>query len=267
MAVLEWDKAGEKTYQTGVERGVLYLGDKVAVWNGLISLEEDATAELKSYYMDGVKFLDSVIPGEFSGKLKAFTYPDEFDDAIGIIEHRPGLFYHEQPPKKFNLSYRTLVGNDLEGTDHGYRLHLLYNLVAVADATSFETMASSISPAEFSWALTGTPDVINSFRPMVHISIDSRQVYPEFLQNLEDILYGTDTTTPRFPPASEVAEIFSLEDTLIITDNGDGTWTADDFSNIYITMTDATTFEIHGADATYHTDDPDRYDISSTNVD
>jgi hypothetical protein len=267
MTVLEWDKVGEKVYQTGVDRGVLYLGTRVAAWNGLVSVDEDPTFEQKSYYMDGVKFLGSVIPGEYNGKLKAFTYPDEFNHALGIVEDRAGLFYYEQPPKKFNLTYRTLIGNDLDGTDHGYKIHLLYNLVALADTTSFQTMASSVAAAEFSWALSGTPELIDGFRPTVHIAIDSRQAFPEFVQSLEDILYGTSSTSPRFPTVDEVAEIFSLEDTLIITDHGDGTWTADDFSNIYITMTDATTFEIHGADATYHVGDPDTYDISSTNVD
>lgn len=267
MTVLEWDRIGERIYQTGVDRGVLYLGDTVAVWNGLISVDEDPTFEQKSYYMDGFKFLGSVTPGEFNGKLKAFTYPDEFNSAIGIAEDRAGLFYYEQPPKKFDLTYRTLIGNDLDGIDHGYKIHLLYNLLAAADSASFQTMASSISPAEFSWNLTGTPELIEGFRPAVHIAIDSRQVFPEFLQSLEDILYGTSSTSPRFPTVVEVAEIFSMEDTLIITDHGDGTWTADDFSDIYITMLDATTFEIHGADATYHVGDPDTYDISSTHVD
>ena len=108
MATLVWDKVGERVYQTGVDHGVLYLHDgTVAVWNGLTNVEESSDSELKSFYLDGVKYLENLIPGDFVGKLTAFTYPDEFDSVNGIGRSSPGLSYHNQPSKSFNLSYRT----------------------------------------------------------------------------------------------------------------------------------------------------------------
>ena len=152
MAVLAWDQVGDRTYQTGVSRGVLYTQDgDVAVWNGLTSVEESSTAEIKSFYLDGVKYLDNLVPGDFSGSLKAFTYPDEFEEAIGVVDVAPGLYYHDQPSRSFNLSYRTTVGNDLSGMEYGYKIHLLYNVIANPDTTVFETLRDEAAALEFSW--------------------------------------------------------------------------------------------------------------------
>jgi hypothetical protein len=265
MATLVWDKVGDREYQTGVDHGVLYLHDgTVAVWNGLSEIEEGSNSELKSFYLDGVKFLENLSPGDFLGKLKAFTYPEEFDRVNGTVDPAPGLTYYEQPPQSFDLSYRTTIGNDLEGTDHGYKIHILYNLLANPESHVFRTADSSVQPIEFSWSLTGTPSRTDKFRPTVHISIDSTTAPPELLQALEDILYGTDTIQPSLPPIQEVADLFGWLGALIIIDYGDGTWSAFDESDTYITMIDDTTFSIDGADVTYL--DADTYTISSTNV-
>lgn len=265
MTALAWDKTSERTYQTGIDRGVLYLHDGRAVpWNGLIGVEESSNSELKSFYLDGVKYLENLTPGDFLAKLKAFTYPDEFDDVNGIVTPAPGLSYHEQPPKSFNLSYRTKIGNDVDGTDHGYKIHILYNLLAVPDSKSYETLqGSDISAVEFSWALTGTPVRATGLRPTVHISVDSTKTPPDILRMLETILYGSDTEEPSLPPISEIGQIFGFLGALIIINNGDGSWTAVDESDTYITMVDPTTFQIDGADATYL--DSVTYQISSTN--
>jgi hypothetical protein len=193
MATLIWDAVGDRTYQTGIDRGVLYLPDGTGVaWNGLIDMEESSTNEMKSYYLDGVKYLEAVSPGEFIGKLKAFTYPEEFDALNGLAAVAPGFNLHNQPPRSFNLSYRTKVGNDIEGLDHGYKIHILYNVIANPESSSFGTIQeSSIGAIEFGWTLTGTPPKIASFRPTVHISIDSRTTPPDVLQMLENKLYGT----------------------------------------------------------------------------
>lgn len=265
MATLVWDKVGDREYQTGVDHGVLYLHDgTVAVWNGLSEIEEGSNSDLKSFYLDGVKFLENLSPGDFLGKLKAFTYPEEFDRVNGTVDPAPGLTYYEQPPQSFDLSYRTKIGNDLEGTDHGYKIHVLYNLLANPENHVFGSVDSSVQPIEFSWSLTGTPQKTDKFRPTVHISIDSRTAPPELLQALEDILYGTDTIQPSLPPIQEIADLFGWLGALIIIDYGDGTWSAFDESDTYITMIDDTTFQIDGADATYL--DADTYTISSTNV-
>jgi hypothetical protein len=266
VATLVWDQIGEKIYQTGIDRGVLYLQDgKGVAWNGLIDIEESTNSDLKSFYLDGVKYLESLSPGEFVGKLKAFTYPDEFDSVNGIAVVAPGLNYYEQPSKSFNLSYRTMVGNDIEGTEYGYKIHILYNIVANPDGYSFGTFEDSgITPVEFAWSLTGTPPKIDKFRPTVHISMDSRDTPPDIFKLLEAQLYGTATSDASLPSIQEIAEYFGYLGALIIIDHGDGSWTAIDESNGYITMLDSTTFQIDDADATFL--DTESYTISSTNV-
>lgn len=263
MTVLKWDEVGSRVYQTGIDRGVLYPdGEDPVAWNGLTGLDEETTSELKSRYMDGIKFLETVSPGDFVGKLKAFTYPDIFDSLVGVVPIALGLSFHEQPHRSFNLCYRTRVGNDLEGEDHGYKLHLLYNLQAIPDSHSYETIKNPAAPIEFSWSLTGTPEIITEHRPTVHISIDTRTAPPDLIQDLEDILYGTDETDPRFPEINEVKLMFTEYNQLDIIDNGDGTWTAIDWSDRYITMIDATTFEMSDVNANYL--DPDTYQLSDT---
>src|SRR6476620_9179885 len=122
MATILWDKVGEHFFQTAMDRGVLYPhGLSGIAWNGLNSVEDASSGENKSFFLDGVKYLEQITPSEYSGKLKAFTYPIELDPMLGLVDPVPGLVYHDQPPSSFNLSYRTRLGNDLEGTDLGYR--------------------------------------------------------------------------------------------------------------------------------------------------
>lgn len=263
MAELVWDGVGERTYQSGVDRGVLYPHDASAVvWNGLTSVEEDTETELSSYYIDGVKFLENLAPGEFSGKLSAFTYPDELDRLLGVVEVASGLSFHEQPPQSFDLSYRTRIGNDADA-DAGYRIHILYNILAQPDSREFNSLSDKSDPTEFSWSLTGTPPLIGGYRPTVHVSIDSTKTDPDVLQAIEDILYGSDVAQPRMPSVSELKELFDALGALIITDNGDGTWTAIDLADDYITMDSATEFTITGADADFL--DVSTYEITTTN--
>lgn len=263
MTALVWDKVDERTYHVGIDRGVLYLHDGTAVaWSGLTGMEETTGSELRSFYLDGVKYLENLSPGDFSGKLRAWTYPDEFDQVNGIMSVAPGLTYYEQPPSSFNLAYRTMIGNGLD-PDFGYKIHLLYNVVANPDIHMFDTFKKeSLPPTEFSWVLTGTPPKIGGYRPTVHICIDSTDTPANILEAIEDILYGTETQNPRLPPIDEIKGIFGALGNLIIVDNGDGTWQAIDISDDYITMTNSTTFRIDNADAVYL--DVTTYEISST---
>jgi len=194
MTALAWDTIGERIYQTGIDRGVLYLEDGSAVpWNGLTGVEEDSTSDVKSYYLEGVKFLENFIPGDFEGKLKALTYPEEFDLVSGIADVSPGFNVYDQPARSFNLAYRTKIGNDLS-QDFGYKIHILYNVIANPDTVSYDTLDDSgVSPTEFGWSLSGTPTKLVGYRPTVHISIDSTLTPPDVLQVLEDQLYGTET--------------------------------------------------------------------------
>lgn len=265
MARLIWDQIGERIFHAGIDCGVLYLQDgTVAVWNGLTGIEESPDNDLKSYYLDGVKYLETLSPKEFSVKLKAVTYPDEFDSVNGIVDAVSGLEYHEQPVKSFNLSYRTRIGDDIEGLEHGYKIHILYNVIANPDAHVYETLGDQLKPSEFAWTLTGTPPKLAHFRPTVHVSIDSIKTPPDIMQMVEDQLYGTDTHSPSLPSIQQLAEYFGYLGALIIVDYGDGTWAAIDESNGYITMLDETTFWIENVDATYI--DADTYQVSSTNI-
>lgn len=263
MTVIEWDKIGERFYQTGVDRGVLYLKDGTAVpWNGLTSVDDGTNSELKSYYLDGVKILNHVTPGEFVGKLSAFTYPEEFDRVVGVTKVANGLSFYEQRPQSFNLSYRTRLGNDLEGKDYGYKIHLLYNLVATPDSHTFESVKIPAVPGEFAWSLTGTPQDTKGFRPTVHVSMDSTKTDPIVLQSVENMLYGTASTAPQFPTIHTVRVLYGEIGALLIVDNSNGTWAAMDPSNDFITMVNATTFQIDGANTVYL--DPVTYQISDT---
>jgi hypothetical protein len=206
MTVLEWDKAGDRTYQTGVDRGVLFPpGGAAAVpWNGLTSVTETVGRDVKSYYVDGVKYLDHHIPGSYAAKLSAFTYPDELEALLGTAEYSPGIFLHDQRAKLFNLSYRTLIGNDIDGTDHGYRLHIVYNVLAIPSDKTMDSISNSISADPFEFDLSGTPNVMFGVRPTSHISIDSRKVDSEILATVEGLLYGTphvDDDHPGTDPA------------------------------------------------------------------
>ena len=265
MTALTWDKVGERLFQTGVDRGVLYLHDgTTVVWNGLTGVEDGSLQESQSFYLDGVKYLEKITPGDYSGKLRAFTYPAEFDHLVGIEPVAPGLFYHDQSPKSFNLSYRTLIGNNAQGTDYGYKIHILYNLVANPELITFETIRDPLKPIEFSWALTGTPPspAAKGYRPTVHISIDSTQIDEDTLETIEDILWGTPETDPWLPSIDEIRDLFQTLGSLIIVDNGDGTWKAIDTGNEYITMVSSTEFRIANADATYL--DATTYTITTT---
>lgn len=264
MVALAWDKVNERTYQAGVDRGVLYPHDGPAIpWNGLIGMEESSNSELKAYYLDGVKYLENLSPGEFQGKLKALMYPEEFEEISGLAIVTPGLILHEQKPKSFSLSYRTLVGNYADGTDYGYKIHLLYNLLAQPDTRSYQTLSNVVQPMEFSWSLTGTPPKLKKFRPTVHVVIDSLKTPIDVMTLIESRLYGSETSLAYLPPIQEIAEYFGYLGALIIVDNGDGTWTAIDESDTYISMLDSTTFQIENVDAILSVDS---YTISSTNV-
>src|SRR4051812_21172071 len=200
MTVLEWDKIGDRRYETGVDRGVLFTQDGIAVpWNGLTSVTETVSREVKSYYIDGIKYLDHHIPGSYSAKLQAFTYPDELETLLGMAEYAPGVFLHDQRTKLFHLSYRTLIGNDIEGTEHGYKIHIVYNILAVPSDKAMDSISDSVSLDPFEWELSGTPSLMFGVRPTAHISLDSRKIDSTLLDTLEGLIYGTAELDPSLP--------------------------------------------------------------------
>lgn len=194
MASLVWDKAGQRLYEAGLDRGVFYKEDTTGVaWNGLTGIDEnldDITAEPRHF--DGIKYLDEPSVGDYSAVLSAFTYPDEFLEYEGDVSLGEGLYVSDQRPKRFGLSYRTKVGNDTEGTEHGYRIHILYNLTAVPSSTAFASVGQDTSPTDFSWEINGVPEPVPGFRPTAHFILDSRFLPADILATIEDILYGSD---------------------------------------------------------------------------
>jgi hypothetical protein len=199
MTVLEWDKVGERFFETGVDRGVLYTTDGAAhVWNGLTQVTENTDREVKSYWMDGVKYLDHHVPGAYSAKLEAFTYPDVLDELTGTMRYAPGVFLHDQRASVFHLAYRTGVGNDLD-PEAGYKLHIIYNVMASASGAAMGTIGENVDPGKFSWDLTGTPPVMFGARPTSHVHLDSRYLDPTLLAMLEGLLYGTADADPSLP--------------------------------------------------------------------
>lgn len=250
MATLLWDQLGEKVYETGVDRGVLYLTDRTGVvWNGLTSVEEKTEGvEQTPYYIDGVRYFIERSPGDFAATLNAFTYPDAFLEFEGYQSPDRGFFLDNQVvTATFGLSYRTRIGNDVSGVALGYKIHILYNLTAIPSNKSYDTQDNSINPVEFSWDITGVPEKVDGYRPTAHAVFDSRRLSPVVLSAIEDILYGNATTNARLPSLSELIDLV-VGLTLQVIDHGDGSWTAigPDEDVLYL---DSTSFQITRASA------------------
>lgn len=208
---LTWDQVGERLYETGVDRGVLYLpdaqGDYIEgyAWNGLTTITESPSgAESNPQYADNIKYLNLVSAEEFGATIEAFTYPDEFGQCDGTAEPEPGIYLGQQGRRSFGLAYRTRLGNDLDGTDYGYKLHLIYGALAAPSEKAYGTINDSPEAIAFSWEVTTTPVIVDGFKPTALVTIDSTKVAPADLAALEDILYGTVGDDPRLPLPAEV---------------------------------------------------------------
>jgi len=209
MTALTWDVVGERRYETGLDRGVLYSPTGAVPWNGLVSVDESSSRESKSYYTDGIKYLERQVPGNYQASLKAFTYPDALEPLLGVSEYEPGVFLYDQPGGVFSLSYRTRVGNDVEGTEYGYKLHVVYNVMATPGNSSYGTLSDSPSANLFEWSLSATPPQMLGVRPTSHISLSSREINPTLLTQVEDRLYGTDEAEPDLPSMIELLDLVS----------------------------------------------------------
>lgn len=245
LPYIVWNTVGSRFYEAGVDRGVLYpkVGPGV-VWNGLISVNDNSPGgDPKAYYMDGEKYLNQLSSEEFSATIEAYTYPDEFAACDGTAYAGKGLFLDKQPRESFSLSYRTKIGNDLDGLNHGYKIHLVYNALASPSNRKYDTLDSSAKAMAFSWSMTTTPIAIEGRRATAHLIIDSTKTDPYLLRAFEEMLYGSDGVIPHLPSPQDVVDFFEDWVTLEIIDNGDGTWTANGPDEI-IKHTSATEFNI-----------------------
>lgn len=219
MARIEWDKPGERRFEAGVDRGVLYTDDGTGVmagvpWNGLISVDDSSEAATSEFFMDGVKYLDSFVPGDYKATLSAFTYPNEFEPCLGVNSPAGGALVPHQMPKRFGLSYRTRVGNDVAGVDHGYKIHLVYNALVVPANLTHTTLGENVEASDFSWAISATPVVVpgSGIRPTAHFIIDSTRfdetAWGVELEEIEDILWGDDSAEASMPTMAYLLDLF-----------------------------------------------------------
>lgn len=215
MTRVQWDNVGERVYQTGVDRGVLYRPDNTGdyvngyAWNGLSAVTESPSgAEANKQYADNIVYVNLRSAEEFGGTIEALTYPEEFEECDGSSSPQPGVTVGQQGRATFGLSYRTLVGNDLEGTDYGYKLHLIYGATASPSERAYATVNDSPEAITFSWEITTTPVAVTGLKPTASITIDSTKVDGAALSALEDLLYGTVGTDPSLPSPDEVLALF-----------------------------------------------------------
>ena len=214
MSKIVWDATGEKLFETGVDRGVLYLRDEGGdynngvAWNGLTAVNESPSgAEPNNLWADNIKYLALVGAEEFGLSVEAYTYPKEFAECDGSAELTTGVTIGQQSRKTFGFCYRTLLGNDVDGDSHGYKLHLVYGCLASPSEKGYQTKNDNPEAITFSWDITTTPVNVTGFKPTACLIIDSTKVAAEKLTALETILYGSDSgssTTPRLPLPDEV---------------------------------------------------------------
>lgn len=220
MSRLTWDNSGERLYETGVKMGVLYpiqtggTYNKGVAWNGLTAVTESPSgAEATALYADDIKYLNLMSNEEFGATIEAYTYPDEFAECDGSAALATGVMIGQQKRKTFGLCYRTTLGNDVDGNDYGYKLHLIYGCLAAPSEKAYATINDSPEAITFSWEVSTTPVNVTGFKPTSQITIDSTKVDEGKLQKLEDVLYGAEAGDgPRLPLPDEVAQLMAESD-------------------------------------------------------
>ena len=218
MSKLVWDQTGERYYETGVKMGVLYPQSasgtypKGVAWNGLTAVTESPSgAEATPLYADDIKYLNLYSAEEFGATIEAYTYPDEFAECDGSAEIATGVTIGQQNRKAFGLCYRTTIGNDTDGNDHGYKLHIIYGAMASPSEKAYATINDSPEAITFSWEITTTPVSVSGFKPTASVTIDSTKVDGTKLKQLEAILYGDNGSSSageaRLPLPDEIVTL------------------------------------------------------------
>ena len=215
MATLTWDVQGERYYETGVSKGVLYpfkegKYSKGVAWNGLTAVNESPSgAEPTPLYADNIKYLNLLSNEEYAATVEAYTYPDEFAECDGSAELAVGVSVGQQKRIPFGLSYVTKLGNDTDGQDHGYKIHLIYGALAKPSQKNYATINDSPEAITFSWELSTTPVAVPNMKPTACITIVSKKVTPENLKKIEDKLYGTASEEASLPTPAELAALIA----------------------------------------------------------
>ena len=215
MTKLNWDVQGERYYETGVSKGVLYpfkegKYSKGVAWNGLTAVTESPSgAEPTPLYADNIKYLNLLSNEEFAATVEAYTYPDEFAECDGSAELAVGVSVGQQKRIPFGLSYVTKLGNDTDGQDHGYKIHLIYGALAKPTQKNYATINDNPEAITFSWELSTTPVAVPNLKPTACITIDSTKVGSDKLKKIEDKLYGTESEEATLPTPTELAALIA----------------------------------------------------------
>lgn len=221
MAVLTWDQSGERFYETGVDRGVLYVPTNGVystgvAWNGLTTVTESPSgAEPTPMYADNIKYLNLLSVEEFGGTIEAMTYPDEFAQCDGTATPEVGVFLSQQTRRLFGLSYRSRLGNDISAADYGYKLHLVYGALASPSERAYTTINDTPEAITFSWAFTTTPVAVAGYKNTALVTIDSTLVPSSNLTAIENALYGTASLSPRLPLPDEIIAMVDGAQTVV----------------------------------------------------
>lgn len=216
MAKIVWDESGKRTYETGVRKGVLYLQDtqgaytKGVAWNGLTAVTESPSgAEPTALYADDIKYLELFSAEEFGATIEAYTYPAEFEKCDGSASLGTGVTIGQQDRATFGLCYRTVLGNDVKGSEFGYKLHLIYGAKAKPSEKGYQTINDSPEAITFSWEISTTPVNVAGFKPTACVTIDSTKIDPDKLTQIETLLYGDVSTEAKLPLPDEIAGIIA----------------------------------------------------------
>ena len=214
MSKLVWDQTGEREYETGVKNGVLYTqGEsgtypKGVAWNGLISVTESPSgAEATALYADDIKYLSLMSNEEFGATIEAYMSPEEFDQCDGTASLATGVSIGQQKRKTFGMAYKTTIGNDVDGNDYGYKIHLIYGALAAPSEKAYSTINDSPEAMTLSWEVSTTPVNVDGFKPTATVVIDSTKVDKKKLTALEDILFGSESKEARLPLPDEIVSI------------------------------------------------------------
>jgi hypothetical protein len=211
MPRLTWGTPGEKFYETGISQAVLFVGSSPGVpWIGVTSIEKASSGGgARPYYLDGKKYLNVSESEEFEATINALNSPLEFAPCDGITSVQNGLFVTGQSRKSFGLSYKTIVGNDIDKSDHGYKIHIVYNALAAPSNKSNTSVSGSVNVVANSWKITSMAPSITGLKPTAYLMIDSRYTDPDILLEVEDILYGTEADPSRLPTPDELIALFT----------------------------------------------------------
>ena len=211
---LVWDKTGERFYETGVKNCALYVQDstgaypKGVAWNGITAITESPSgAEASPIYADDIKYLNLISAEEFGATIEAYTYPDEFAQCDGSAEITTGITIGQQVRKAFGIAYKTTLGNDIDGNELGYKLHIIYGCKAAPSEKAYTTINDSPEVITFSWEISTTPVNIEGFKPTANITIDSTKIEANKLAALEDVLFGSSEKEARLPLPDEIVNI------------------------------------------------------------